>query len=321
MFGQLKDSDLWFEDGNTVVIAQNVAFRVHRTLLSRHSDTFNDLFTIPQPTTLDSVGDCMDGCPIVRVADSAHDFKRLLHALYDGVNYLKHDESMEFSDLAALARLGNKYQLDNLVSGVCGRLASVFSTKVKNFNPATWGADPPLINVKASDTIEAFNLFRLLGRADMIPVAMYVCCQLPISTLVRGVIRADGTREQLSPGDLEACLVAREALTAGYAWLSLTFLEVSACGTCTIPGRCTLAISDVRQGPASGPDLCQGTDVLSGSLAFLAGSMHRDQLICDDCRDMLMSRHESIRKTLWEQLPTMMDLGNLDVESWPPYDD
>ena len=232
-------------------------------------------------------------------------------------SYLKHDGSMEFSDLAALARLGHKYQLDNLVSGACGRLASAFSTQIKNFNPANWSGDPPLINVHASDAIEAYNLFRLLGRGDMTPVAMYACCQLPIPTLVRGVTRADGTREQLSPEDLEACLEAREALTAGYAWLSLTFLEVNACGTCTTPGRCTLAISDVRQGPASGPDLCQGTDILSRSLTFLAKSMHGDQLICEDCRDMLISRHESIRKTLWEQLPTMM---NLDVEHWPPYD-
>ena len=80
-----RDRDLWFEDGNTVIIAQDVAFRVHRSLLSRHSDTFSDLFTIPQPTGLESAGDRIDGCPIVRVADSAHDFKRLLHALYDGV--------------------------------------------------------------------------------------------------------------------------------------------------------------------------------------------------------------------------------------------
>ena len=79
-----RDQDLWFEDGSVVLIAQTTTFRVHRSVLSRHSDTFTGLFSIPQPANPESV-ELIDGCPVVRVADSAHDFQHLLRALYDGV--------------------------------------------------------------------------------------------------------------------------------------------------------------------------------------------------------------------------------------------
>ncbi len=77
-----RDQDLWFEDGSVVMIAQTTAFRVHKSVLSRHSCTFSELFSIPQPADPESV-DLIDGCPMVRVTDSAHDFQHILHILYD----------------------------------------------------------------------------------------------------------------------------------------------------------------------------------------------------------------------------------------------
>lgn len=81
--GLRKDPQLWFQDGNIVLVAQGVAFRVHRGILSRHSETFNNLFTIPPPSSPDSSEE-LEGLPVINVSDSAHDFKHLLHALYDG---------------------------------------------------------------------------------------------------------------------------------------------------------------------------------------------------------------------------------------------
>ncbi len=82
-----KDPELWLEDGNVVVIAQQTAFRVHRGILSRHSDTFSGLFTLPQPANPTEI-ESLDGCPVVRVPDSSHDFKHLLNVLYDGARYV-----------------------------------------------------------------------------------------------------------------------------------------------------------------------------------------------------------------------------------------
>ena len=81
-----RDSEVWFEDGNIVVIAQNVAFRFHKSVLSIHSSVFRDLFSIPPPSpTSEVVDETFDGCPVVRVSDTSYDFRELIRATYGGV--------------------------------------------------------------------------------------------------------------------------------------------------------------------------------------------------------------------------------------------
>lgn len=78
-----RDSEVWFEDGNIVVIAQNTAFRFHKSVLSLHSSVFSDLFSIPQPSPAGE--ETLDGCPVVHVSDTSYDFRELLRAIYGGV--------------------------------------------------------------------------------------------------------------------------------------------------------------------------------------------------------------------------------------------
>ena len=84
MFDELehlnKDADLWFEDGSVIVIAQQTVFRVHRSVLSRHSKTFSEVFMLPQ-SPHPGATETIDGCPVVRLPDSSHDFKHLLHEI------------------------------------------------------------------------------------------------------------------------------------------------------------------------------------------------------------------------------------------------
>lgn len=73
-------SDIWFDDGSVILQAESTQFRVHRTMLARHSPVFRDIFSIPQP------GDeaLIEGCPIIHLSDSAEDIRLTLLALYDG---------------------------------------------------------------------------------------------------------------------------------------------------------------------------------------------------------------------------------------------
>ena len=81
-----RDPDIWFEDGNVIVIAHNTAFRFHKGVLSHHSQVFRDLFLVPQPSgSAASPLDILDGCPAVRVSDTSYDFRELLRAIYGGV--------------------------------------------------------------------------------------------------------------------------------------------------------------------------------------------------------------------------------------------
>ena len=42
----LISSDIWFSDGNIVIVAGSAAFKVHRGQLERHSEVFKDMFLV-----------------------------------------------------------------------------------------------------------------------------------------------------------------------------------------------------------------------------------------------------------------------------------
>ena len=74
-----RNADFWFPDGSIILIDEKSGFRIHQSILSRHSDVFADLFTVPQPQ---SGTEKMDGCPVVHLTDSATDFIDVMKALY-----------------------------------------------------------------------------------------------------------------------------------------------------------------------------------------------------------------------------------------------
>jgi hypothetical protein len=75
------ESRLWFSDGNIILVASPIAFKVHRGLIQRHSEVFDDLFSLPQPPEKD----IFDGCPWVELYDDPSDLFHFLTAIYDGM--------------------------------------------------------------------------------------------------------------------------------------------------------------------------------------------------------------------------------------------
>ena len=72
-----KDDELWFDDGNIVLIAKDVGFRIFRSLLEKQSPVFSDMFAFASPRA----GEAYDGCPIVHLSDSPEDMRHLLRIL------------------------------------------------------------------------------------------------------------------------------------------------------------------------------------------------------------------------------------------------
>lgn len=76
--------DLWFDDGSVVLHVEDTQFRVHRTMLSKHSVIFRDMFAVPQPPASDEE-EMVEGCPVVLLPDSAQDWTIVLKVLYNGM--------------------------------------------------------------------------------------------------------------------------------------------------------------------------------------------------------------------------------------------
>jgi len=75
-------SEYWFSDGSIVLKAESTVFRVHLSVLARHSEIFRDMSSVPQPKGQDAV---IEGYPVIPVSDSAQDIEVLLSLLYDPV--------------------------------------------------------------------------------------------------------------------------------------------------------------------------------------------------------------------------------------------
>lgn len=83
--GVLRDPDVWLPDGNVVIKAQNVAFRVHKSILALHSEIFRDLFLASSPSPNSSGPmEIIDDCPVIEVTDSANDLRHLFLVLCCG---------------------------------------------------------------------------------------------------------------------------------------------------------------------------------------------------------------------------------------------
>ena len=77
----LVRTDLWFDDGNLVLVAGSAAFKVHRGQLQRHSEFFSGLLALAKPQGRHLI----DGCVWVELHDCPLDMHYFLKAIYDGL--------------------------------------------------------------------------------------------------------------------------------------------------------------------------------------------------------------------------------------------
>lgn len=71
--------DFYLLDGSVILILQGTALRVHKSVLARHSEVFNGMWDVPQPSS----SDIYDGCPSVSLSDSLDDFVEVVKVLYN----------------------------------------------------------------------------------------------------------------------------------------------------------------------------------------------------------------------------------------------
>ena len=72
-----RDECFWFDDGNIVLVAENVGFCIYKGLLSSQSPVFSDLFSGTRLRADENI----DGIPVARVFDSPTELRHLLRVL------------------------------------------------------------------------------------------------------------------------------------------------------------------------------------------------------------------------------------------------
>ncbi|KIP01105.1 hypothetical protein PHLGIDRAFT_17445, partial [Phlebiopsis gigantea 11061_1 CR5-6] len=117
----LQHPQLWFEDGNVLVISRNVWFKLHRGILSRFSSVFRDMFQLADA----DAGHHIQHCPAVDVTDDPAHLHLFFTLLYDGGRHpflLDPHWPMEFGDARGVVLLASKYDVQHLRTEALRRL-------------------------------------------------------------------------------------------------------------------------------------------------------------------------------------------------------
>ncbi|EPS93375.1 hypothetical protein FOMPIDRAFT_1056037 [Fomitopsis schrenkii] len=240
-----EDKQFWYDDGNIIIIAQNIAFRLYRGLLASESEVLRDILTgdtvASSEHVLGTSTHPVDGCPIVLVTDRAAERLSFLSVLIHGRQYMG-KVVRELDDIVNCIRLARKYRIEDLLNSSRWELEKYIPPLVHR-----WGSrvrcEPPAKAIMVANVIQSTHL-----SVFMLIMAQYQCCQLSSAELVKGFKHADGMVERLSPGDLELCIDAKVRLSARYvqAYNGL-FDSLEASEQCETRQHCKQVVADVRR--------------------------------------------------------------------------
>ncbi|KAF8216883.1 hypothetical protein K438DRAFT_1658392 [Mycena galopus ATCC 62051] len=290
-------SEEWNRDGSLVLQAANTQFRVHWSILARHSSVFCDMQGLPQPPGQDTV----EGCPVVELSDDPEDVQYLLKALYSPSFHCQ--QKLGLPVIGAFLQLGRKYDFKELFDSAVARLTSDFPTTLQGYMTASHKGSSKAIHFYPGWIFDIITLARENNILSVLPSAYYWAVNSRnIDKLFHGVTRNDGTHASLPLADLRICLVGQQRLlkkqfqpgyTLGWArdWEFLDCANLAQCRA----SRQSIVTSYLDSDNAYVKALAKPRGL--GDLAF-----------CATCAPHIKKCMAAGRQKIWEELPAIFDL-------------
>ncbi|OSD03783.1 hypothetical protein PYCCODRAFT_197393 [Trametes coccinea BRFM310] len=335
-----KDDALWFEDGNLVVVARSVKFRVYRGLLLAHSPVLRDMISMPQPPLNQGAEDEHvglaeeeDGCIVVPIDFSPEDMRHFLRAFFhNSLSMYVKPKHPSFNEISARIRVGHFLQCDQMVQQCVDYLKRYYvpgpefdwnvdedededdDTDEGESEDAyedededeEEGAKLQIFDIhppafRLRHAIGVVNLARLTKASSILPVALAQCAVLS-ERLFDGLEREDGTHEKLDVDDMKRIWNARGLLIQSCREAEEGALRQHAKAERQLCHNCPRSCSVILQQACGEPlyPLWMWTPWMRFSEC--------DEL-CIPCRDKLRSWVKEERQKLLLKLPEMMGLG------------
>ncbi|GLB39532.1 hypothetical protein LshimejAT787_0700420 [Lyophyllum shimeji] len=285
-----RSPEFWFSDGSIVIIVEDTAFRIHKSILSQHSDVFADLFQVPQPPTgIES----MDGVEIARLSDNLSDFTDVMRSLYEPFHFDKLSADADLATLiqfvSGILRISTKYNILPLRT----KCINVLRTKF----PSSLAACDQLLSsgykYVASTIVRAIPLARETNIPEILPWAFYISTNISNDALLEDPV--------LSWKDKAICLVGKNQLWEMQKSVTHKFLfEFTKAQTCQYSCQSRL------------PPLMswRRTEELRCSPHPLNQFEDWESLkVCVKCLDQTQVQHQRGREKVWKMLPTIFQLG------------
>ncbi|TFK84824.1 hypothetical protein K466DRAFT_210506 [Polyporus arcularius HHB13444] len=323
-----RDADYWFEDGNIILVSENVSFKVYRGLLAEHSSVFRSMLDVGQGTH--NPAEVVDGCPVVPLYDSPNDLRGLFRIIFPLKKNLKFSNwKVDIDFICAIIRLDHKYELKGLYDQAMSYLTTYYTTSfddwVEGRNATEWRPEP-------IHAIGAVNLARLTNTTTILPLAYYICATLgPELTL--GYARDDGTMERLSPEDLYICLSLKNRLATENVHSAFMLLRYPGQQHCSNSQAYTSCSELFRRlldhvGMSKGPHAVASDRALDSWMdsidsytppnaqninAYMVMYPSQARSLCKGCRAHVQNRDRELRRQIWRKLPEYV---GLTIENW-----
>ncbi|KIK57173.1 hypothetical protein GYMLUDRAFT_46418 [Collybiopsis luxurians FD-317 M1] len=344
--------DPWFEDGNIILIAReessapseanSIGLRVHKGVLSRHSEVFQGMFELSQPdTTYDNDNDNelsrYEGCQVISMYDIPIELSNLVKALYDGAIF-KNRSVDDFFYLAGILRLSTKYFITHLRAQAVKHLTQTWSHDLKGHDTMLELAirTPPLLYESPDSSspanklsypyvhpIHVLNLARSTNVQIVIPSAIYFLSLYPLADILRAdhpklqVSHPSKPDSSLQPPDLARYTLMFQRRLDGI----LDFINnvvgdrVSSSPGSSCPNgsqkTCTKNFQRLRT------RLATSWVIRTGPFNFIAqtiSSVSQDSDgFCAACRETFVKDAGTYRENFWAELPLVCGLPEWDV--------
>ncbi|KAF7370421.1 BTB domain-containing protein [Mycena sanguinolenta] len=290
--GSITRSQMWISDGNVVLQASQMQFRVHWSVLARNSSVFRDMQGLPQPPDEPTI----DGCPVVHLSDDPNDIGHLLEVLYTPT--FLHREKLKLPVIGALIRLGCKYDFKDLFDAAVARIMVECPTTLEDYDLVSdsfkniehyIGLDFDLISLASENILAA------------LPSAYYgAVTGFSLAGLFDGIQRDDGTVAHLGGLDLRRCVVAREKLLVkqfepGY---TLGWAQKWDFDGCENSAQCRTSRETVLR------ENLECADIEALTRPFMV-MFHE---YCAPCARHVKACIAAGRRKIWEELPDFFDL-------------
>ncbi|KAI0091069.1 hypothetical protein BDY19DRAFT_933534 [Irpex rosettiformis] len=310
--GITRHPNLWFEDGNVILIAEDIGFRVYRGVLARQSEVFRDTFQIPQPAAVEN--DLQD-CAIVRLSDdSAEEIAIVLNILYNGGHsFYRTTVQISFDTAAAALRLGSKYRFEEMRREALRRISACYAEDLTKVHihaedssddsskcPILWGKE---------DCIAVFHLARQLSLGGLIPAALYRCANdVSIDQLFQAV--ASHSRLYiLSLQELRDCVQSRADLISENIQRYRMALEMKPDVPCALANSSWWQTSNISCPQAMKNVVASAyrKGRFDGALALspMDGSQEANtkcHSYCAPCEEYFNTTYTQQRKAIWSRL-------------------
>ncbi|KAJ6500872.1 hypothetical protein C8R45DRAFT_979395 [Mycena sanguinolenta] len=298
--------ELWFSDGSLVVQAEQSLFRVSAAVLAARSSVFNDMLGIAQPPDTETI----DGCPMVRLADSAEDVTCFFRAIFDSSFFEPYPSKVSFENALSITRLSHKYAVEYLLRRALVHLSHEFPMTLSTFDKRLLrSTDFEDIIDGQGDIAPCLAVVQLARRVNalwMLPVAFYKLAsahQEDIPWILQ--CKMFKTHAAGLGDDDKLVFLTCSVLLSRLQSEAICFLHSS--DKCASSKKCNMARLDaltqvqnsIEEGVGLDPlDLCLNQDVWN----------ELEEGCCVKCYELLSQACGQARQMIWARLPGICGL-------------